>query len=105
MPLYFKSPVANNGTATLNFGAAPGTNVVTTAVTGQTGFDATSAEIRLWFNGDDSTATHNAYEHMMAPMIISLSPTSLVSGTGFTITAMTDYRITGTFAVHWSWVN
>ena len=81
------------------FGSGSGTNVVTVAVTGQTGI-TTSSHVEAWMMGD-STATHNAYEHAVAP--IRLSCGSLVNNTGFTITAVTDWRLTGTFTVHWVW--
>jgi hypothetical protein len=87
------------GTATVDFGAAPGTNVVTVAVTGQAGILGTS-HAEAWMMGD-ATADHNAVEHAIAP--IKLSCGSLVAGTGFTITAATEWRLTGTFTVHWVW--
>jgi hypothetical protein len=87
------------GTATLNFGSAPGTNVVETTVTGQTGI-TTSSHVEAWLMGD-STAGHNAYEHAIVP--IKLSCGSLVNNTGFTITASSEWRLTGTFTAHWVW--
>lgn len=87
------------GTATINFGSAPGTNVVETVVTGQTNI-TTSSHVEAWLMGD-STASHNAYEHSIVP--IKLSCGSLVNGTGFTITASSEWRLTGTFTAHWVW--
>ena len=89
----------NHGTAVLDFGATPGTNVVTVAVTNQNNITATS-HVRVWMQGD-STATHNAVEHMVAPL--RLTAADFVAGTGFTIYAVTDWRLTGTFTCHWSW--
>lgn len=85
------------GTATLDFGSAPGTNFIQTVVTGLTGIGA-SPSIKLWIQAD-STLTHNAYEHIVAP--IKLAPSDIVAGTGFTINALTDWRLTGTFTCHY----
>ena len=91
---------SNVGTATLNFGsAAGGTNVVTVAVTGQTGI-TTSSHAEAWLMGD-STASHNDYEHSIVP--IKLTCGSLINNTGFTITAVSEWRLTGTFTAHWVW--
>ena len=90
---------SGTGTATLNFGSAPGTNIVTTTVTGQASITSGS-HVESWVMGEN-TATHNEYEHAVAP--IKLSCGSIVAGTGFTITAVTDWRLSGTFLVHWVW--
>ena len=97
----FTPGTGSSGTATLNFGSAPGTNVVSVAVTGQTPF-LSSSRITLWMSGDDSTATHNGYEHMVVP--IRLNATGIVAGVGFTVNGITDWRLDGTFTVRWSWV-
>jgi hypothetical protein len=85
------------GTATLNFGSAPGTNFVQTVITGLSGIGATPS-IKLWMQGD-ATAEHNAYEHIVVP--IKLVPSDVVAGTGFTVNALTDWRLTGTFTCHY----
>ena len=87
------------GTATIDFGSAPGTNVVTTTITGQTGI-LVGSHAESWMMGS-TTATHNAYEHAVVP--IKLSCGTIVVGTGFTITAVTEWRLTGIFIVHWVW--
>ena len=90
------------GAAVLDFGAAPGTNVVTTTVTGQTGITS-AARVKVWFQGD-STADHNAYEHaVMFPSRVSLSGGEIVDGTSFVITAATELRLTGDVACRWEW--
>lgn len=88
------------GTAVLNFGATPGTNYVTTTITGQAAI-ATNSQVEAWLMVE-STATHNAYEHSMVPLLIRCG--NIVAGTGFDITAVTDLRLDGTFSVHWVWV-
>lgn len=94
--------IGGSGTATIDFGAAPGTNSATVAVTGQTSILATS-NVTLNMMGD-TTADHNAIEHQLIPNYISLTAGSMVAGTGFTITAYTELRLTGTFKVRWQWV-
>jgi hypothetical protein len=90
------------GTATLNFGAAPGTNTATATVTGQTGILSNSVA-EAWFMGVDSTADHNAYEHMIMPLAVTLSVTSVSSGSGFVISASTQLRLTGQVSCRWVW--
>lgn len=92
--------MAITGTATLDFGAAPGTNHVSVAVTGQSAIGATD-NAEAFIMGGDSTATHNAYEHMVAPIKLSVSAVS--AGVGFTINAISAWRLTGTFKCRWVW--
>ena len=87
------------GTATLSFGAAPGTNVCFIAVTGQTAILSSSVP-QAWM-GADSTADHNSEEHKLVP--VKLTCGSVIAGTGFTIFAVTEWRLSGTFTAHWSW--
>lgn len=87
------------GSTTISFGSAPGTNMVTATVTGQTAIVAgSSAEA---FIMGEASASHNAYEHAFVP--IRLTCGSVVAGTGFTITAVSELRLTGTFNVRWVW--
>jgi hypothetical protein len=69
------------GTATLNFGAAPGKTHATVAVTGQTGILAGSI-VRAWLM-PAATADHNADEHILADIRIIAGPPT--AGVGFTI--------------------
>lgn len=92
--------MATTGTTTVNFGSAPGTNVVITTITGQTGI-TTANYVEAFMMGADTTATHNAIEHQLVPM--RLSCTNIVNGTGFDIIASSDFRLTGTFSVRWVW--
>ena len=90
------------GTATINFGATPGSTNATLAITGQTSI-ASGAHIEAWIQGD-STADHNAYEHLVIlSRLVSLACGDLVAGTGFTIYAATELKITGQVACHWVW--
>jgi hypothetical protein len=88
---------ATYGTATLNFGSVPGTNIVTTTITGQTGI-LSGSTISAWLMAE-ATATHNAYEHMIVPLRITCG--NIVAGVGFDIVAVSDLRLTGTFTCRW----
>lgn len=92
--------MSGTGTATLTFGSIPGTNLVTTTVTGQAGI-LTNSHIEAFLMGD-STATHNVYEHNIVPFTLTCG--NIVAGTGFDIVASSDLRLTGTFTCHWVWV-
>ena len=94
---------ATIGTSTINFGSGAGNSYATLVVTGQTGITGTSY-IQLWIQGSDSTTHHSAYEHTMLASSIKLTASDIVAGTGFTINAFTDLRLTGDVKVRWSWV-
>lgn len=87
------------GDTTLNFGSAPGTNYVTTTVTGQASI-GTGSQVEAYLMAD-STVDHNAYEHSFVPLVIRCG--NIVAGTGFDITATSDLRLNGLFKVHWVW--
>jgi len=87
------------GVATLDFGAAPGTNFVQTVITGQAGI-LTTSHVDAYLMAA-STASHNAYEHAVVPVRVTAG--DIVAGTGFTINAVTDWRLSGTFNVYWVW--
>lgn len=90
----------NSGSAVLDFGATPGTNYVTLDITGQTTIAGTS-KIKVYKN-IQSTATHNVEEHQIVPL--ELTAGNIVAGTGFTIYALSDLRLDGTFNVYWEWI-
>lgn len=91
--------MAQTGTSILNFGSTPGTNVVTTTVTGQAAI-ASGSFVEAWIMME-ATAEHNAYEHGIAP--IKLACGNIVAATGFDIVASTEWRLDGTFSVKWVW--
>lgn len=92
------------GTVTFSFGSAPGTNIVTSTVTGQTGIDATS-KVEIYFMGTDSTADHNAYEHAIMALSVALSCITITPGTGFTAQATSLARLTGDIKARYVWTN
>ncbi|MGL6208733.1 MAG: hypothetical protein ACRC14_02745 [Paracoccaceae bacterium] len=92
---------ATGGSAVLDFGTPPGSGVTSAVVTGQAGI-LSGSRIRAWIQG--STADHNAYEHTrILPGRIGLAAGDVVVGTGFTIHAETELRLTGDVAVNWEW--
>lgn len=82
------------GIVTFDFGAAPGTNVVSSVVADAT-IGATS-NIEIYLIGLDSTADHNAYEHAILKLgTFEATPISVSAGVGFTAQAATQLRLTG----------
>jgi hypothetical protein len=93
---------SNKGTATLDFGAAPGSQDASLAITGEATITGTSY-VEVWMM-DDNTADHSAYAHRtVLAHEISLVAGDVVNGTGFTIYATSNLTITGTVKVRWVW--
>jgi hypothetical protein len=96
--------MSNQGTATIDFGAWPGSNEASATVAGQADIEATSG-VEAWFMGDDTSADHTAADHRYAPCFIHLTCGSIVAGTGFTIFARSTEKMTGTWSVRWVWAD
>lgn len=92
------------GTATINFGAFPGSNEASIAVTGQSLLGSTP-EIKVFINGDDSTTDHTQSDHRYLPLFASFVAGSITAGTGFTIYARSLEKLQGTFKITWEWSN
>jgi hypothetical protein len=90
------------GTATINFGAFPGTSEASVAVTGQATISATS-KAEAWIMGDDTSTSHTAADHKYAPQFFSLTCGTPSAGTGFTIYARSQHKMQGTWSVRWVW--
>jgi len=70
-------------------------------VTGQAGIglsDGVDAFIMV-----ESSADHNAEEHKIFSRMVGLTCGDIVAGTGFTIHAETELRLTGAVKVQWVW--
>lgn len=92
------------GTITFDFGAVPGTNVVSATVADAT-IGATS-KVELFLMGTDSTATHNTIEHQLLPLGgLSLQVIAITAGVGFTAQAASNLRLTGTFQARYVWAD
>lgn len=92
------------GTATIDFGAAPGGFEASVVVTGQASILATS-KVEAYFMADDSTGDHTANDHRYAPLFIALTCGTPTAATGFTLYARALERMTGTFAVRFVWAD
>jgi hypothetical protein len=90
------------GTATIDFGAAPGGNAAQVDVTGQAGVVSGSA-CEAWFMATTS-ADHNAEEHALAASFSSLACGNISAGAGFTIYARSTVTLTGVWTANWVWI-
>jgi hypothetical protein len=90
------------GTATIDFGAFPGTSEASVAVTGQATISATS-KAEAWIMGDDTSSSHTAEDHKYAPQFFSLTCGTPSAGTGFTIYARSQHKMQGTWSVRYVW--
>ncbi len=94
--------MATTGTAMIDFGAAPGTNLVTLTVTDAAILGTSFVEAFMMGDTTVSGAVgHNELEHAIVPIKLTCVPTV---GVGFTITAYSEWRLTSTFKVRWIWV-
>jgi hypothetical protein len=91
------------GTATLDFGAFPGSSDASVAVSGQTGILSGSLA-EAWIV-PAATADHSVDEHRVEELAVVAG--SIVAGTGFTVygrcTGRGDVRLYGQFNVGWVW--
>lgn len=92
------------GTATIDFGAVPGSNEASVAVTGQTSILATS-KADAFVMADDTTSDHTASDHRYADALMGLTCTTPTAATGFSIHSRSLEKLTGTFQVRWVWVD
>lgn len=96
--------MATVGTATIDFGAWPGSNETSVAVTGQASILLTSSA-EAFFMADDTSADHTASDHRYAGNFINLSCGAFVAGTGFTIYGRSLEKMTGEWSVRWVWAD
>jgi hypothetical protein len=94
------------GQTTLDFGAFPGSNTATVAVTGQASIVAGSL-IEAWLR-PEATADHSIDEHMVEDLKIVAR--DIVAGTGFTIYGFPvlnpggiAVKLYGAWTVAWVW--
>lgn len=92
------------GTATLDFGAHPGSNEASVAVTGQASIGAAS-KVEAWVMGDDTSGGHTANDHRYFAALAGLTCGTPTAANGFTIYARSTEKLTGTFAVRWVWAD
>lgn len=92
------------GTATLDFGAFPGANEASIAVTGQGAISATS-KAEAYVMGDDTSGTHTASDHRYFAADVGLTCGTPTAATGFTIYATCRQKLQGTYQVRWVWAD
>ena len=92
------------GTATLNFGAHPGVNEASVAVTGQGAISATS-KVEAWVMADDTSSNHTASDHRYFAALAGLTCGTPTAATGFTIYARSTEKLSGQFTVRWVWAD
>jgi hypothetical protein len=92
------------GTATIDFGAHPGANEASIAVTGQTSISNTS-KAEAFVMADDTSGTHTASDHRYFAALVGLTCGTPTAATGFTIHARSTEKLTGTFHVRWVWAD
>jgi hypothetical protein len=90
------------GTATIDFGAYPGSNEAFITVTGLATISATS-KAEAFVMADDTTADHTANDHKYITMFMGLSCGTPVAATGFTIYGRSTDMLQGTFAIRYVW--
>ena len=90
------------GTATLDFGAYPGSNEASVVVSGQGAISGTS-KAEAFFMADDTTGDHTATDNRYAAALVGLSCGTPIAATGFTIYATCTEKLQGTFALRWVW--
>lgn len=90
------------GTATIDFGAFPGSNEASEVVV-SSGITADS-KAEAYIMGDDTTTDHTASDHRYAAALMGL--TCGTPGTGsFTIYARSTEKLQGQFAVRYVWAD
>lgn len=92
------------GTATIDFGAYPGSNEASITVTGQGTISATS-KAESYVMGDDTTADHTASDHKYIQLFAEFTCGTPVAATGFTIYGRCLDMMQGTFAVRYVWAD
>jgi hypothetical protein len=91
------------GTATIDFGAYPGSNEASVVISGQTTISATSAA-EAYFMAETSGA-HTPSDHSYVALFAALTCGIPTAATGFTIYATSEHKLQGTFSVHWVWAD
>lgn len=89
------------GSTTINFGAAPGANEASVAVTGQATILAGS-QVEAWIMAV-ALGDHTANDHEYVALLAEFTCGSVVAGTGFTITGRCTEQLEGTFTIQWVW--
>jgi hypothetical protein len=95
---------SGTGTATIDFGAFPGAQEASIAITGLATISATS-KVEAFIMGDDTSADHTAADHKYLELFIALACGTPVAATGFTIYARSLNKMQGRFTLRWVWAD
>ena len=93
---------SGTGTASLNFGADPGSNEASVTVTGQTSIAAGSKIVASV--AYSATADHTVSDAAYAACLMGVSAGNISAGTGFTLYARSTQKLEGKFNINWNWV-
>lgn len=90
------------GSATLDFGAAPGSNesvaeIADVAVTA-------GAVVEGWIAGGDSTVDHTAADHRYLAIWVAITGVA-TEGVGITLYGRSEHKIEGTVACRYIWAD
>lgn len=91
------SNTGERGVALLDFGDAPGSNLATVTIFGQTEILA-SSQCQAWMMASNTT-DHNETEHSIAD--IKLTCGNVQAGQGFDIVGFSSERLTGLWEIQW----
>ncbi len=95
---------SGQGTATIDFGAFPGSNEASIAVTGLSTISNTS-KAESFVMGDSTTAGHSASDHRYLAAFTGLTCGTPTTGVGFTIYARSQEKLQGTFLLNYVWAD
>lgn len=89
------------GTATIDFGAFPGSNEASVVVS-----DASVAALSLiepFVMASDTTADHTANDHKYLPLFASFTAGDINANVNFTIHGRSKEKLQGTFKLRWAY--
>ena len=92
------------GTAVIDFGAYPGSNEASVAVTGLSTIGS-SSKAEAYIMGDDTSSNHTASDHKYLGLFVTLTCGTPSAGVGFTIYARSYEKMQGQFTVRWVWTD
>lgn len=95
--------VTGRGNFTINFGSGEGSNEATATVSGQTDILSTSV-VNISVKADSTSSDHSANDHKYLPVFCSFSVGTITDATGFSVYATSEHKLTGTWTVHYNWI-
>ena len=94
---------SNVGSAVVNFGAFPGSNEASVAVTGQDDI-AADAFCEAWVVAV-ATSDHTVSDHAYTANLTRPACGAATAGVGFTIYCYSPEKLQGTYNINWVWYN